>query len=342
MSGYKKSESKRLNHHQLNDLPVHEIFAKFSQQNALSPGLTAIAGISQITKILSNQLGNYNHSRNIIGSNLSDNFFIANKIAKQLSPLYELSKTLNEVKFPYAEITKNLAGIGANQLEFSRNLSKILTSINVERLNHFSGFETAIQNISNNFIDRSIKDRDWENLNFAQEVTESISSEADNLVNNTENITLDDLKLFENNVLQELNSLLSKTKSQKAISYITHLITIISFILNLYLIHKDSKDYNNKEVLSQTKKHINNLNSNIDSKFNEVLSKLDKNRIALRNVQLRAKSRKKSQIIGDVHKGQIVTVIEIRHKYLLIVYIDKQSKEPKSGFVVKKYFDIVQ
>ncbi len=205
MSENKNSENKRLNYHQLNDLPVHEIVAKFSQPNLLTPGLSAMAGISQITKSLSNQLGEFNYTRNIIGSSLSDQINIANRVAKQLSPLYELSKTINEVKLPYAEITKNLAGIGANQLEFSRNLSKILTSINVDRLNQFNGFETAIQNLSNDFIGKSIKDRDWQNLNFAEEVTESISSEAENIANDSDNLTLDDLKLFENNLLRELN-----------------------------------------------------------------------------------------------------------------------------------------
>ena len=53
---------------------------------------------------LSNQLGEFNYTRNIIGSTLSDQINIANRVAKQLSPLYELFKTMNEVKLPYAEI----------------------------------------------------------------------------------------------------------------------------------------------------------------------------------------------------------------------------------------------
>ena len=52
MSENKKSENKILNYHQLNDLPVHEIVAKFLQPNLFTPCLSAMAGISQITKII--------------------------------------------------------------------------------------------------------------------------------------------------------------------------------------------------------------------------------------------------------------------------------------------------
>jgi hypothetical protein len=32
-------------------------------------------------------------------------------------------------------------------------------------------------------------------------------------------------------------------------------------------------------------------------------------------------------------------VIEKRHKFILVSYIDMKTIEPKSGFVVKKYFE---
>jgi len=70
------------------------------------------------------------------------------------------------------------------------------------------------------------------------------------------------------------------------------------------------------------------------------LSKLNKTRIARTNVNLKFADKENCKIIGIVKAGQQITVIEIRHKYLLIAYIDYETNEPKSGFVVKKYFDI--
>ena len=46
----------------------------------------------------------------------------------------------------------------------------------------------------------------------------------------------------------------------------------------------------------------------------------------------------RDRIIDTVKQGQQVTVVETWHKYLLIVDIDTQTQEPKSGFVLKKYF----
>lgn len=62
-------------------------------------------------------------------------------------------------------------------------------------------------------------------------------------------------------------------------------------------------------------------------------------RIATTDVNLRIRPRKKSQIIGVVKKGQEVTVIEIHHKYLLVIYMDNETGDPLSGFVFKKYFN---
>ena len=75
----------------------------------------------------------------------------------------------------------------------------------------------------------------------------------------------------------------------------------------------------------------------LNTVLNEVLTPQNK-RLARTNVNLRKTPNKKAPTIGLVKADQEVTVLEIRHKYLLIAYIDYETNEPKSGFVVKKYF----
>ena len=65
---------------------------------------------------------------------------------------------------------------------------------------------------------------------------------------------------------------------------------------------------------------------------------LAKIRTARIDAPLRYAAMKNARIIDTVKQGQQVTVVETWHKYLLIVYIDTQTQEPKSGFVLKKYF----
>jgi uncharacterized protein YgiM (DUF1202 family) len=95
-------------------------------------------------------------------------------------------------------------------------------------------------------------------------------------------------------------------------------------------------------VIDGIKKEFDNNYKEFYDKIETILSKLQKSRIAKTNVNLRFSTKKNCKIIGLVKLGQPVTVIEIRHKYLLISYIDIETGEPKSGFVIKKYFVVEQ
>ena len=56
-----------------------------------------------------------------------------------------------------------------------------------------------------------------------------------------------------------------------------------------------------------------------------------------RKVFLRRSRRARSQIIGKLYPGQLVSVIDDRGRKLKIAYFDLQAEEPRKGWVLKKY-----
>jgi hypothetical protein len=94
---------------------------------------------------------------------------------------------------------------------------------------------------------------------------------------------------------------------------------------------------------------INRLTQTVDALQREVSELRDsgfapalKYRVAKTNVRLRFSPNKRAKQIGLVREGQMVMILGTQHKFLLVAFIDDLSGEPRSGYVMKKYFDVVE
>jgi uncharacterized protein YgiM (DUF1202 family) len=94
----------------------------------------------------------------------------------------------------------------------------------------------------------------------------------------------------------------------------------------------------NKEVFENTKVEIQKIKTEIKDHVLDEMNRLQEKRIARRDINLRFSPNNKSKRIGIITKGQDVYILKICHKWILIAYIDNNTKEPKSGFAYKKYF----
>jgi hypothetical protein len=271
----------------------------------------------------------------ILKTRLSDMQFHNNN-----SALFGLSSALSEIAKKNKSVADKLSGFSSSQLYLSNNLSQIAKGLNLSHLNNFNSLDIAIQGISKSYLKSIALTHDWEYISIAQEVNETITNITDELIINTQQITLQDLNNLRQSIISELCGLLRKNSSEKSRQFIFELIAIIGFLLTFYGTSLSHFDKSNKEVIIETKKELEKLSKEFSIKIESELNKLNKTRSARKNVYLRYSNRKDSRIIGIVKVGQEVNVIEIRHKYLLISYIDRVTSEPKSGFVIKKYFDI--
>jgi len=274
-------------------------------------------------------------------TNLVDSIY-QKKIENNNFTFTSLTSSMPKITNHNQLIFDKLNSFAISQLLVSNSLTVMMKSINQSHLNQFNTLNIALQGISKGFLREIYVAKTWDDFNFAEEANEVIFNITEETICNKTVITQGDLDNFKTSIVSELSTLLSKSISEKARQLIIELITVISFILTLYSIHQTSSDKSNKELLIETKKELDKYNIEFSHMITTKLEKLNKMRISSTNVNLRCYAKKNSRIIGLVKKNQPVTVIEIRHKFLLISYIDIETGEPKSGFVLKKYFKAVK
>jgi uncharacterized protein YgiM (DUF1202 family) len=315
------------------------IAAAIEKQNKAQFNLSALSGLNDIARTISQQMKPFNATSMVLGNSLQAQL-VAIQYPKSHSALFGLTSTLAELAKTNQLASDRLSGFATSQLLLSNNLTSIANALSQSHLNKFNSIDIALQGISKTYLKNVAVTRNWEDISVAEEANETIANIADELLNNTSQLTVQDLDNFRQSIVRELLGLLGRTKTDKARQFIFELISVISFLLIFYNPFVIATDKSNTDVIESTKREIDKMKSEFSTKIESELSKLSKTRTARTNVNLRYSEKKNSKIIGLVKLGQQVTVIEIRHKHLLISFIDKDTHEPKSGFVTKKYFDI--
>lgn len=315
------------------------IAAAIEKQNKAQFNLSGISGLTNIAKTISQQIKPLNVASMVTGNNIQAQL-AAIQYPKNHSALFGLTSTLAEIAKTNQLASEKLSGFSTSQLLLSNKLTAIAKTLSQSHLNKFNSIDIALQGISKTYLKNIALTRNWEDITVAEEVNDTISNIADELLTKTTQVTVKDLDNLRHSIVSELLGLHGKTKTDKARQFIIELITIISFLLTFYNPFVIPTDKTNKGNITEIKRELKKMNKEFSEKIEYELNKLNKTRTARTNVNLRFADKKKSKIIGLVKTGQQVTVIEIRHKYLLITYLDKDTGEPKSGFVVKKYFEI--
>jgi len=257
------------------------------------------------------------------------------QIASGIAPLLDWYKD-NPLK-------NQMDGIITNHALLNKRLSSLSSMYAENYVKPLNAMEVALRGISTDFLKNiSFDDLDVaeEEYVLVEEATEAIVTQAESLQSSTDKyVTQESFEKFQIQLFDELQLISSKSKSEKAKVFIFQLMQIISFTVMIFSLHSDSHKMTNKELSeiidNKFKSHQDQTNTKLDS----ILSQITKQRLATTNVNLRVNNKKRAAIKGIVKKGQLVSVIETRHKYLLIYYIDKETNEPKSGFVYKKYFE---
>lgn len=315
------------------------IAAEIAKQNKAQFNLSALSGLNDIAKSISQQMKPFNASSILLGNSIQAQLATI-QYPKNPSVLFGLTSTLVELAKTSQLASDRLSGFATSQLLLSNNLTTFAKTLSQSHLNQFNSIDIALQGISKTYLHNVALTRNWEDMSVAEEANETIANITDELLNNSSQVTFQDLDNLRQSIVTELFGLLGKTKTAKARQFIFELISVISFLLIFYNPLVIPTDKSNTEVIETTKKEIEKISKEFSLKIETELNKLNKTRTARINVNLRYSEKKNSKIIGLVKLGQQVTVIEIRHKNLLISYIDNDTSEPKSGFVTKKYFDV--
>lgn len=289
----------------------------FSSFNKIKESVGLYNDVRKITS-LTRQFRSVNNLRNRVGLNSP-----YHQIASAVSQISESNKMMSGLTLSYS-----LANISA-----AGGLYRIAQEIRKNNQNQAHTLGVAYQNLSNQYL----KDFSKGEVNDLVTATQ-VNQEVSNLTERTILLSEDALLELQQSIIDSLKPILHNNTSEKLRQYIFEIITLISFIITLYSVKKDMNIKDSNDIYIQTQKDILEGQLEIKGLLADKLQKLNNKRVSITNVNLRKNATKNSPILGLVCTGQSVTVLEIQHKYLLIAYIDKKSGEPKSGFVVKKYF----
>lgn len=316
--------------------------AELIRQSKKPINLPDLTGISNITKSIALNIQPIIKSKSIL-----ENRFNSNALFDQIKPIDinkfafgGLTSSLDHIFRYNKELSNSLAGVASSQLILSSNLKQISQSIQNSHLNEFNSLEVAIQGITNGYLRESVKSKEWEDIVIVEEVNETMSAVSKNLISKSGYVTQIDLLEFGKIIISDLSNLLKKSKSERVKLFIFDLMAIISFILSMHGLYKSSNSITNQDVIDITKKEIDKIKQDLIKQIDFKFKNYYKTRVSQTDVKLMFSNKKKSKLLGVVKKGQQITVIEIRHKWLLISFLDNETGEPKSGFVIKKYFKI--
>lgn len=230
----------------------------------------------------------------------------------------------------------------ATQLSISTSLSEIIKNMHkTEYFQQANSLNSILHNISSGYIKDTVQDKNWENINQFEEIAVSIESFTEEIENSTKSPE-ELIEDYHKRIVEPISLKLEKIQDGKLKNTIFNVINVISFILTVYIFYTDAP---NNKVLEKIEEQTKIITKAIETsnKIHATHFKINsKERIALSNVNLREKSKRKSKKLGVVTKGQIVKVILIKHKWIYVSYIDDETGEPNSGFVYKKYFEKIK
>lgn len=260
----------------------------------------------------------------------------ATKLEKPQSSLFGLAASLTKISQANKLWADKIANIATSQLYLTSSLQTAL-NIHSQQKAAFDSLNMAIAGVSGAFLKQIAITKTWEDISFVEE-TNTIIADAINVTCEEEYISSanEDIENFKESVISGLSKLLHKTKTERAKEYILELMTLISFLFGCYSLQTAPSKEDIQMIIRQE------LVANKDVLVGEIETAVSKYFSRMRTARIRTNlqysAKKNAKITGVVQPGQEVTVIEIRHKYLLISFIDKDTGEPKSGFVLKKYF----
>lgn len=263
---------------------------------------------------------------------------------KERNSIAHLSLPISKLVLRDIEVADKYSRALSSQAVMANSIVELAKSIQAPRYKGFNALDVALKGLAYSHIVEIAKSREWENLEVIEEANSVISEKTAEFIESDQLIDVDQLK---DAIVKELMPLIPKSKGDNSGTgvFIFRVIAIVSLILgtiNLYLKLQDRAS--NEEFKREMRRNFDDLKKQISHQAIQGVSVKDslETRVSNTRVNLRYSNHKKSKILGVVDKDQIVTVIEIRHKWLLVFYIDNLTSEPKAGFVYKKYFQKIK
>ena len=326
---------------------LQDIFKILHQQQQIMQNLSRISTLSPVWEMrqtVSDSLRLYRENSPVGRMTRSFKTFDRNifkGIPTISDPIAPMRKCLSAINRPNKPWQEQLATVATSWQLLNTSLQNAMPRMDIQQHTAFANFNTALCGISATFLKNIYSTQTWQEAAIVG-TTNSIITETLNDVYAGENTFAEDSALdrFKEAILTELAKLLHRTTHQRAKEYLLELISVISVLLSIYSVcttpgKRDIAEIVRKELRSALETHKQEIDTLVDRQLAKIRS-------ARLDAPLKYAPKKKARILGIVKQGQQMTVVETRHKYLLVSYIDMETLEPRSGFVLKKYFPMTK
>lgn len=244
----------------------------FRKQNALMKAAFGINRFSNIAELIQPQIPNYAFSgldaisvamksaierpkmpdltSVVLGNSLPSQLATLNKFQDNHSiAIKGLSSTLSQLAVSNNKaLTDSFANLAASRLTMTSGLAEMAKAMQIPQLKRFNVLDVAIGGLSSSFLREISKVKNWEHLVLIDEANQAISTSASDLVENPD-ISSRQLSEFFESFLSELQKIYSKTNSEKALVFLSNLISIVSLLITVFSFYLQSKDISNTETL---------------------------------------------------------------------------------------------
>src|SRR5690606_19755202 len=192
------------------------------KQNQAHFNFSGLSGLTDIAKTISQQVKPFNATSMVLGNSIQAQL-AAIQYPKNHSALFGLTSTLAELAKANQLVSDRLSGFATSQLLLSNNLIEIAKTLSQSHLNKFNSIDIVLQGISKAYVKNIALTRNWEDIFVAEEANKTIANIADELLNNTEQVTVQDFDNLRQSIVSELFGLLGKTKTDKTRQFILDL-----------------------------------------------------------------------------------------------------------------------
>lgn len=301
-----------------------------------------ISGLESITRFSNSYIGiskaYKSITKNILSYNLNEFGSFANSFKASQTPFADSLNISALTKFATQHRTL------LDQLSVNYKLYNDFDS--TDKTSAFASFNAAsiaIKEFSQNFIGSVISESDWDTLESFNEVSAMFSEINSDFTSTEKLVTDEDLVRYKRNIIDRLFLLLQGVTNPVTREIIFQWMGLFSFILPIYFpsFYK-SDDISNKEVVIYNQKIVEKLSEELRTEFREEIKKAKTLRVAIEDNALRASRNLNSKKLSLIKEGQEVYILKPYKKWLLISFTDDDTKEPKTGYVYKEYFDIIE
>lgn len=322
------------NHIVLDSMDLKTIAKVIENQNkTLNKSFLGLEGIEKVAESFSRQFAQYNY----IGNSLNTSFKSVIKgpqFQENLKSLNKLNQNLS-LQFNNKEVVEKIARFTLTGQRISEQLILASNSFN-NSASQMNTVNVAFQGISKTILNDIAAFDTWEDLEEINRIQEEFEIPDTSQIDSTQ-----DFEKLRESIISDLVEIFGKTQSQKVRAHIWNLMQLIAILLQFHSSLNPPKQQitkNYKITVSQNNDiNLNDIKETLETTYNEKLNTYPI-RIATTNVNLRISNKKRSKKIDLVKAGQTVKVLDIKHKWLHIIYFDFETKETKTGFVYKKYF----